>query len=250
MPRKKRVFIIIQLCFAFSYLFWIFLHPYLKEVVVKKSEAVLFESLMENHELFQALSLEDQTQIQNGYQNLLHERHGSYMQNFSVSLFGMVWVVSSLIICFFLLFNIEGAQPVCWLLPMIVLAYGYFIGTAEPPLRPVIFPQESELSSYLVENGTKSGRQKLVDGWNRYLIDQWLHEEPGENMEEQVTRGNFLFNVERVKWIIEKKEGDVTLANALFTPSALQFIFYFIWNIIFAWVINKRSKSEAVLSVS
>lgn len=250
MPRKKRVLIIIHLCLAFTYLFWIVLHPILKEVVMKKSEAVLFENVIGNAALFATLEPSVQEEIQGGHERLKQEHHGTYFENFSVSLFGLIWMISSIMLAIFMLFRIEGAAPACWLLPMIVLAYGYFIGTAQPTLRPDFFPSEEQLTPYMAQSDKKP-REKLVEAWNAYLIAEKLHETPvEERYEEQIVHGNFLFNVERVRWLSQKKEGDVTMAASLFTPSAFQFILYIIWNFLFAWLMNRRSRSEAVLSVS
>ncbi|MCH9609158.1 MAG: hypothetical protein S4CHLAM45_03800 [Chlamydiales bacterium] len=250
MPRKKRIIIIIHLCFAFSYLFWILIHPFIKEVVIKKSEAILFESVVGNETLFATLPIDEQSNIREGYQkNALRKQ--SYGENFSLSFFGVVWMLLSITLSFFLLFSISGASNVCWILPMIVIAYGFFLGSAPPTQNPEFFPTQKELTPYLVENSGKKSREKIIDGWNTYLIHEWLHETPvDEQYDDQVARGNFLFNVERVRWLLEEKRGDVTLAHALFTPSALQFIFYLGWNLLFAWQINRRSKSEVPLSVS
>lgn len=251
MPRKKRVLIIIQLCFAFTYLFWMIFHPFLKEVVFQKSEAIVFEDVMGNEMLFASLPVEEQEEIRDGYEQQKHSNHGGYFANFSVSIFGLSWMILSLLICFFLLFNIEGAAACGWVLPMLILAWGYYLGTAPPTERPDFFPSDDALAPYFVQASDKKDRTKLLDAWHSYLIVEKLHETPvEERFDDQVQQGNFLFNLERVHWMIDKKEGDVTMASSLFIPSALQFIFYIVWNFIFAWLINRRSKSEAALGAS
>ena len=206
---------------------------------------------MISNELFATLPIDEQTLIKAEHENQQRINHGGYFANFSISLFGVSWMVFSLLICFFLLFNIEGAAACSWVLPMLILAWGYYLGTAPPQTRPDFFPTDASIAPYFVEGSDKNDRTKLLDAWHNYLVVEKLHETPvEERFEEQVAHGNFLFNLERVHWMMDKKGGDVTMANSLFAPSALQFIFYIVWNFIFAWLINRRSKSEAVLRVS
>ena len=50
MSRKKKIFIIFHLCFAFAFLFWLLIQPSAKEIISQKTELALYEMVLEHDE--------------------------------------------------------------------------------------------------------------------------------------------------------------------------------------------------------
>jgi hypothetical protein len=251
MSRKKKVLIIIHLCFAFTYLFWQLCQPYLKEILSKKSELTLYEMVMERKPLFNQLPAQDQLFLLEGYETA-HKKSPSFLAElghlFFVDTppFALAWLFFSLTICFLLLFHIEGATLATWLLPIIVCAHIYFLYDAPKQTRESLFPKEEYVLTTYVEsseNKAMGEREKLLLGWHRYLVHEWAHEiesDDSELFKQQLEKGLFAFNVARLKWILEGRGDEVILAGFTTPPSLLRLACYFIWNLFFAWSINRK----------
>lgn len=241
LTRKKRVLIILQLIFAFSLLVWVWIKPYTMKVVAKKSQTALYEMVMAREALFNALALDDQKVLTAGY-----EQGKSPALSITTSPFVIAWIFFAILVSLLLLFQIEGAIASSWLLPALVLAYGYFLYTAPPKTGSGLFPSEDYVRKhYLTEPG--KGRGHLIKGWHRYLIVEWAKENPSTNeaiFKEQLDKALFAFNVERLKWIQEGKGDDVVVTGFASPPSFLRLLAYFLWNLLFAWSITKKSSSE------
>lgn len=245
LTRKKRVLIILQLIFAFSLLVWVWIKPYTMKVVAKKSQTALYEMVMEREALFNALPLDDQLILKEG-----HKQGKTPTLYISTSPFVIAWIFFAILVSILLLFQIEGAIASSWLLPALVLAYGYFLYTAPPKKGGSLFPTEEYVREhYLTEEGR--GRDHLIKAWHRYLIVEWANESPSANdslFKEQLDKGLFAFNVERLKWIHEGKGDDVVITGFTSPPSFLRLLTYFLWNLLFAWLITKKSPSERQLN--
>ncbi len=130
MSRKKKILIIIHLIFAFTFLSWLLMKPYVMEVISFKSQLALYEMVMERESLFQDLSNEQQFSITQGFETDNRRLGPSIMHQLGhlffveTPAFALAWIFFSLLICFLLLFHIEGAQAAAWILPVLVVGYG------------------------------------------------------------------------------------------------------------------------------
>jgi hypothetical protein len=262
MSRKKKILIIFHLCFAFTYLFWLLIQPYVKEIIAQKSKCALFEAVMEKESLFQQLPSVDQLTLLEGYTTANQKKSPSLLQEvgslFFVDTppFALAWLFFSLAICSLLLFRIEGGVVSVWLLPLIVLGYAYFFYDVPQKSRETLFPSEGYvLTTYVetAENKARGRRESLLLGWHRYLVCEWACEEPSQDpalFKEQLDKGLFAFNVARLKWILEGKGDEIVLAGFAASPSLLRIASYFIWNLFFAWFINRREKNTSIAAPS
>ncbi len=250
MSRKKRIFIIIQLIFAFTFLSWLLMKPFVMEVISRKSQISLYEMVMEREALFQALSPEEQAEVKLGYDAVKHSsgtpllRQVGSLLFVDTSPFVLAWIFFSILICMLLLFHIEGAGAAAWILPALVIGYAYFFYTAPSPKPEGLFPSESYVrENYVQTEEGLSRHETLLKAWHHYLVKEWTNEEPNpDQFEAQVDKGLFAFNIARLKWIRDGKGDEVVLAGFASHPSFLRVFSYFLWNLIFAWLINRRAK--------
>lgn len=249
MSRKKKILLILHLCLAFSYLFWLLIQPFVKEVFLVKSQKDLYEMIFQREALFSKLPQEDQLALIEGYKTINEKRAPSGHSFFvETPAFALAWLFFSLLICFLLLFHIEGAAFSTWLLPLIVLGYVYFLYDHPIPQKESLFPaEEYVLTSYVSasENNSMGVKERLLLGWHRYLVHEWAHEIPNEDptlFHEQLDKALFAFNVARLKWILAGKGDEAAQAGFISPPSLLRLACYFMWNLFFAWTINRKEK--------
>jgi len=261
MSRKKKIFLIVHFCLALSYLCWLFVQPYAKNVLLKKSELSLYQMVMEREKLFEQLSPEDQATLIQGYATALQKKPHAWTEEIKQVLldtppFALAWLFFSLVICLLLFFQIEGAVFSVWLLPCIVLIYAYFLYETPKIHKESLFPaEEYVLTTYMktVENKAMGERERLLLAWHRYLVVEWAHEPLSEDskvFQEQLDKGLFAFNVARLKWILQGKGDEVILSGFTTPPSLLGVSCYFIWNLCFAWIINRKEKSLSTAAPS
>lgn len=251
-----------HLCLAFAYLSWLLIQPYAKDILSKKSEIALYQMVMERRSLFEQLPTEDQEALLRGYGHAQQKNSPSWMQEIGAIFFlqtppfALAWLFFSLLICFLLLFHIEGATFSVWLLPLIALGYAYFHYDAPKKTGESLFPtEEYVLTTYVksAENTTRGQRESLLLGWHRYLVKEWAHELPSDASEvfqKQLDKGLFAFNVARLKWMLQGKGDEVILAGFAAPPSLLRFGCYFFWNLGFAWIIHRKEKSTSAAAPS
>jgi hypothetical protein len=262
MSRKKKILILCHLSLAFTYFCWLLMQPYIKEMIIQKSELALYETVMKKDSLLRQLPPLDQVILLEGYaearQNkgpsLLHEVGRLFF--IDTPPFALAWLFFSLVICLLLLFRIEGALLSVWLLPFCVIGYAYFLYDSPQKRGESLFPSEEYvLTTYVesAENNAMGRRERLLLGWHRYLVQEWALEEPSEDLtlfSEQLDKGLFAFNVARLKWIIEGKDDEIVLAGFTTPPSLLRIACYFIWNLFFAWFINRKEKHLSAVAPS
>ena len=249
MNPKKKVLIILQLCFAFAYLFWLGMQPFVRQVTATKASSLLLASVAKNPR-FETLPENKQLALLKGQESLKKGTFRPLVTKYRFPLAGIVWTLLSIAICFFLLFSIEGAHSASWLLPLAVVAYACTLGRAPPLKGENIFPPESTIRERFIteEDSFKNKKEELIEGWNRYLITDWAHATPTEIPEERaelLDTAIFNFNVERATWVLEKRGEDAVVAHLLFTPSIIQILAYLVWNTLFAWKINRFKRLEA-----
>lgn len=209
--------------------------------------------VMEKEALFHDLPQAKQASIQEKYNTIQKSAGPSLLSQVGrlffveTSSFALAWIFFSVLICFLLLFNIEGAKTVVWILPLLVVGFAYFLYTSPPPQRVGLFPTEHYVrENYL--NGEEEGlspREQLLQGWHLYLIHEWAHVTPSDDpvvFEQQLDHGLFAFNIARLEWIAEGKGDEVVQAAFSSPPSLLRVFSYFLWNLLFAWLINRREK--------
>ncbi|MFZ0565072.1 MAG: hypothetical protein WAM28_02655 [Chlamydiales bacterium] len=251
MPRKNKIITIFHLCCAFSYLSWLLFQPYAREVVVQNSKLSLFERVLGHPSCFQKLSLFEQQSLVEGYKALQSGKKPSYKPLsflFTTPPFALAWLFFSIFIPLLLLFRVEGAHQSVWLLPLFVVAYAYFSYKTPTPEKPPFFPSKDYVITNYLDNdpgGIFQRHSRLLEGWHRYLIAEWAHEDPSRDstlFEEQLDRGLFAFNVERLKQLSSGEKDEVMLAGFIATPSLFRFLLYLTWNLIFAWTISRKKK--------
>ncbi len=322
MPKKKKILVIIHLCFACTFLCWLVLQPYLKEVMSQKSLKGLYETVIEKQSCFQELSQSDQEALLSGYAKMKVQKPPSLMGQighlFFVTThpFALAWLFFSLAISVLLLFEIEGAKSSLWLLPLIVVGYAFFLYDKPVSKKESIFPSEKYVRAHYVQQESgKNEREKLLLGWHRYLITEWTDGTlsaggscktalPGQiddfeasckwqqnchvpfdeggpkwagrgegmqmaskkqfcranefcncltepaHFQTQLEKGLFAFNLARLQWILNGHEDEVVEAGFNTPPSILQLTAYFIWNLLFAWIINRKEKVLAIVAPS
>lgn len=253
MSRKKKILIVFHLIFAFSFFSWLLMKPYVMEVVSRKSQRALYEMIMERETLFQNLSHHEQSSIQEGYKAVSKQHGPSFVQRLGrlffieTPSFALAWIFFSILICLLLLFHIDGAKMAAWILPLLVVGYGYFLYASPKTPKPGLFPSEQYVrETYLGGEGGNS-RERLLEGWHLYLIQEWAKEIPSEDkaaFEQQVDKGLFAFNIARLQWIRDGKGDEVVAAGFTAPPSFFRVISYFLWNLLFAWIINRREKNS------
>jgi len=163
----------------------------------------------------------------------------------------------SILICFLLLFRIEGAHATTWILPFLVVGYGYYLYASPPVKQRGLFPEESYVQRHYVERQEGlSQHDLLLKGWHLYLVNEWAKESPSENptvFEKQLDKGLFAFNIARLNSMEGGREDEAVLAGFTSHPSLLRVLCYFLWNLVFAWLINRHTKvsqSERLLNPS
>jgi hypothetical protein len=256
MSRRKKIFIICHLCFALSFLVWLLIQPYVREIVSQKSQNAVYE-MVTSHSLFKDLPESEQEGLVSGYDKVKKQNAPSFLHEcgrlffISTPACALAWLFFSLAVSLLLLFQIEGAEKAAWLLPCIVLAYMYFSYTSAPKDKKSLFPSETYVLNRYVssqEIEVMSQRKRLLVGWHRYLVAEWAKEEPSskpEIFQQQLEKGLFAFNVARINWLQQGKGDEIVLAGFSTTPAPLSAIFYLLWNTGFAWMVRKEKKRSS-----
>ncbi len=252
MSRKKKVFIILHLIFTFTFLSWLLMKPYVLEVMAKKSQLALYEMVIEKESLFHSLPSDQQTQIVEDFERAQTRSGPSLMHAVGrlffvdTPVFALAWIFFSIAICLLLLFHIEGATLAIWILPFLIIGYGYELYTSRTHKPEGLFPKESYVREHYIDSQEILGKRELLQkGWHRYLITEWTHTEPSGDpdiFQKQLDQGLFAFNIARLNWIQEGKGDEIVLAGFAAPPSFFRVLSYFLWNTLFAWMITRHRK--------
>lgn len=274
----KRVLAILQLCIAFTLLIAIISYPFIGELFEQKSETLLYHNVMGNPLLSEKIGHSNPEYTERlkrnavRFENLPEEQRKSMIQHYDalqvksekpfltkcwqslkilfveLPSFERAWLLLAIIVPIMLLKRVEGAAKAAWLLPIVALLYSlnnYFYG--EQPLLPgdnKLFPSEkilvdeylkAPLSSSITEQHTQ-----LLKGWQLYLIHNWTDQIPSEDANvfaKQVEEGEHLFNVARLEAIVDQPKQHGSIFHQ--KTSLLLLALYVIWNLYFAWMINK-----------
>lgn len=218
LPKKVKAIVIFNLCIVFSSLFWSAGQPFMGELFIYKSAAMVYQTVMGQPELLQKmdgkkamemkekfqrhrqrfleLPIERQQFLQTQYA-LLQEKvsvpwyskfHSAfYILIFEIPVFEKMWLVLSFAISLLILLGIEGALEVIWLLPLITICYimdNQMNGTTTTSFAPIktSYPTEEKIvKEYLegpLQEDLSSQRQQLLKGWQLFLIREHANEIP------------------------------------------------------------------------
>lgn len=264
-PGPARIVCIIQLCLAFSLIFWQASQPFMGDLFRTKSTMLLYEDVMginkhqsdlikleNNKARFNNLPSSLKEKLLNQYLLIEKELHTSFKSKlkevFSIffikmSPYELIWMALSIIIPIMLLKKVEGAKQGVWLIPVITLIfaldnrmYGKFQHQED------LYPTEKVLTEVYLKEDLKGNiydqQTQLLKGWNLYLINEWLNDVPSNDpivFSEQIEKGEFLFNLNILK-NRTKEPYDYRSPISLFLLSLM-----IGWNFFLAWIIYKKT---------
>lgn len=271
-PTPARTCAIIQLCLAFSALFWNASQPFAGEIFTLKSRLLLYQDVMgistanatsplsnektehlaRNAKRFQALPKKTRELLLDHFHSLKRQLQRPFFDKviavvdlfaYRLSPYELAWMFFSIVLPILLLKRVEGAREALWLIPLLVALYAFdsqfFAKSDQHSLESRLFPSETELiENHLNEPLSEEileQHQQLKLGWERYLIANWLNQPPSEDsltFARQVEEGGFHFTLARLK--AEPKPSALTpFKNA--PPSFPLLVLYFFWNTYFAY---------------
>jgi len=249
MAQKKKVLILLQLCFALCYLLWVGAQPFVRQAAATKAATLLLSSIRSNPR-FEKLPQTQQLELLKGQESLKAGSFQPLVTKYCFSGTGIIWAILSILISLFLLKNnASRGDGVAWCLPVASLIYSFSFSHA-PPLRgETLFPSEAEITAEYIapDEQFKNKQERLIEAWNRYLITKWANQPISTDTvirAEQLDCAIFNFNLERADWVLNKRGEDAVVAHLLFHPPWVLLIAYFIWNLMFAWRINRFKKLE------
>lgn len=263
-----RIFSIAHLCIAFTVVLWNLSQPFVGDLFQAKANLLVYDEVMGNVPLtetpeseewaeknrawFQLLPKSDQRLIASGYARAVEKKGTPFFAKLKASFvrlatqippFEQAWLLLSLVAPILLLKQVEGSRQIVWLLPLLTIAYiadNQWNGTI-PALtaQERLFPTEQLLlEKYVKERLSPTIAEQhaqLKTGWNLYLIDAWLHEEPAQDtkrFQEQLARGEYAFTVARAKTLASS---DSKSQVASFHKEPLSILLAFlIWNVAFS----------------
>ncbi len=213
--------------------------------------------IFDRENLFEAMPVEERALLTEGYEQAQSRENPSFLRELGqlffveAPAFGLAWLFFSFVICFLLLFRIEGAAPASWLLPLLVIGHAYFgYQGYEKPDSSLYPTEEYVLTNYVSQEDLShlNKRERLKKGWHHYLVSEWGREEPSQDpaqFDEQLEKGLFSFNASRLKQLLEGKENELLLIGFSAPPSLFRILAYLIWNLGFAWTINRKEKPSS-----
>lgn len=255
-PTFSRFLIILQLCFGFSAALYFLGYPFTGGLFKFKSDLLIIESVLGHHSTLFHLDPEKKEQLKEKepiqqfffatlpekdrfhIQKLYSERQAMLQKPFSEKvlegflLFGklpkleLLWVALAVVLPICLLLRNARALPFIWLFPLIALGYAWNNQTqGSDPFY--VFPKESEVLA-----GKFSSKEEWEASWNRYLVIHYAKEKPSESQEVfhvQAIKGEFFFNLERLKFLSDDLSASFWEKRSLFL-----LLMYVVWNFYFA----------------
>lgn len=226
-----RIMAIIQLCLAFSLLFWNLGNPFMKEAFQSKKQSSLYQSIIDRE-----TSIEKRT---------LHEQKNKELQalsltkSFKTHPFEMAWIALSIVISIMLLKKNPNATKALWLLPLITGAYVtdnlYYGIESKTSKENLIFPSEEEILSEPLSSNILDQKRQLEEGWHRYLVKHWANEDL--LVEENLEKGKHAFNIARFDAFVEDQFEALNNPKTIRQPIFI-LLAYFLWNLLFAIAAN------------
>ncbi len=278
-PTPARILTIVQLSLAFALLLWQASQPFMGDLFRTKSQMLSYQNLMgiaPHHEIqsgekarlernikrFEYLPQAVKQNISEQYLHLLDSLQytfGQKMQRlfhlfaYEMNPYELGWIFFSITLSILLLKRIEGTLHAVWLLPALALFFLFdnqMHGTnSRHQLENQLFPSEQLIiRDYLKEplsTDILKQREQLLYGWRVYLIKEWAHENPSDDLvtfQLQAEHGEYLFNVMRLS--------QNTKSTSIPKISLFVLFIYFLWNLFFAWFVNRQLSAEKHLAHS
>lgn len=255
-PTPLRVVAIIHLCIAFSALLFDMGYPFMGQLFENKRLNGIYENVLNESTLFQALPYQKQAEIVEGHQALAEQMHTPFMTKFrqAVSIillelppFQKAWIFFSILIPLLILLKIDGAHRAAWILPLITFIYAFNQVSLYPYNKELfesrLFPSEQTLlDDYLHEplaSNIINQKDQLLKGWQLFIVRNWTHETPSTDNHEfktQFTKGLHAFNLARIHAI----NMDASFPPYLRKKGSFVMMGFFIWNCFFAWFVNRK----------
>lgn len=220
MEKRQRIFVIIQLCIAFSALFWIMGQPFLGDLFTYKSRDAIFRTVLEEKDLFRSLPPGKRTEILRQQEQLEAIGRLSFTEKLTRSLqtvgtlspFLSAWLILSIALGVMLLLRIDGATQAVWILVLLAAAYigsdQYWGAPRALSAEEKLFPSEQLITekhlSEPLHGSIIEQQEQLKTGWEHYLAKEW-GKDPTAPLAEQLRKGRFAFNVARLDAIYGEK---------------------------------------------
>jgi hypothetical protein len=260
----QRFLVIIQLCLAISLLLWSMGQPFLGEYFNIRSQLLIYEFVQgispvpskpsqkweQNKKKWESLPEEKKIAIRQDYKDLkeyaerpttlkIVQGVGSVLD---LPPFELAWIFFSIWISILLLKGRSGSSQTVWLIPIIALFYAIDNRISgdlpRPELDLEMIPSEQTLFEGYVDEKKSSywleQREQLLEGWNRYLVKNYLHQEWNEDTkEQQIAQAEYIFTMARLE-----KHGKINLKvlqpnlHEKSNPVVLTIIV--LWNLFFA----------------
>lgn len=209
-PTKARLFAILQLCIAFSSLFWILGKPITEEIFLLKRHASMYENLLHRKE-YQFLMNSKKQEIEANYfkvKNLFQNNSTVNKVKKSIiyfsqhSLYKIFWIFFGVMIPIMLLRKSPKALTWIWILPVLTslhfLDQLYFHEKQLLSFEEQLFPSERELiDNFLTVPLSKNifnQKIQLENAFQKYLNEKWSKNDVLTTKE---LYPEFLFNVAR-----------------------------------------------------
>ncbi len=238
--KKQRILAILQLCIVFTIIVWMAGYPFMGALFEQKKETLQYqfvmgqgelierlnhdaERLTRNQDRFQKLSNQEKHKILTGYDVVLAQKEIPFGEKLKDSLHLLAvgappleraWLILATIAAILILLNRASAKPAAWLtfaLAIGILGEAYFFPVTNKT-RQSLIPTEKYLIEHYVSSDTTDEYLQLLEGWEHYLVAEWLHETPSGNPEafrNQVEEGDYRFHLEELNQLIDhplKKE--------------------------------------------
>jgi len=210
---------------------WKVLSPWVEGAVEQQSALALVGSV-EASPFIEEVSGEQQEYFTSYRARYEHPRARHIKETLNGLLTSSVFLLASmsfsLLLCFMILFRVDGAVGATVILPLLALLL-FFSSPWEEEGRDVLYPTETVLiKDYLREEPELSltkQHEQLGRAWETYLATSWGEKE-GITFSDKVERGKFYFHVAQLK------EGGQEKMPAVFPPF-VPLLFFFLWNVLF-----------------
>lgn len=162
-----------------------------------------------------------------------------------ISLYEITWIFFSITISIMLLKRVEGAHHAMWILPVLSILFlleNQVKGIQQVDQEKSLFPSEQEIVKIYLKEPLSTDilkqREQLLEGWHIYLIKEWAHETPSQDLNSfrnQAEEGEFRFDIHRLITLEQ-----VSQKFSLKKPALFLLCLYVGWNLFFAWYVNRH----------
>lgn len=251
LAKAARLAAILQLCVAFSFLFWHGGYPFLGKIYELKEKLAVYEFVMgisqsgsPNKIYFDSLPDQQKNELAKHYEILLQQREEGFLSKpaesirhllIDLPLFQKIWLLLALVLPVSVLLRIEGADIAIWLLPLAALAFaGDNLLWSPPSTHPVeakLYPSEENLIRHYLGRTLSPAildqQKDLRMSWNNYLQAEW-----GDG---DLQKGAFRFQKARIDAWAGSNSASWEIWNV--RQSGFWLALYLLWNTWVAWSI-------------